>query len=206
MAELYDETRVKKLKAVMCKFNKIARVGDGILFGIMGDNQWPKSYSEYRPSGTIIKIKNEGTESATLRIKTDKGKIIDLSPHNLDAQKVWEFDPPTFANILERIKPVSKKEVQTYRNSSQGLGEEYEELRTKIDSLAQKLEREISDNKEFNGAIISSLSELANEVSKGNPEAEFAKTFNEEYRNMHSKEDKPSNFFDSDLSDFSDED
>ena len=187
MAGYYDESRVAKLKEIIPRFVSHARVGDNIEFGLRGDPYWPAEFDSTRPKGQIVRVKGVGTDHATIRVKTDKGAMVDIPAHNIDPRRVWEFDTPTFNRVLQRTQPVSENASNAggsnYRGSS--INDGFADLRAKVDQLANRLDQEMKDNRSFNGALISSFNELAGEVSRSSPgDTPFSNTFTNEYRAM----------------------
>ena len=104
MPGVYDPERVSRLSKISTKFHAHAAVGDRIVLGVDGDDQMPARYrsSAGRPGGVVTKIKNEGTENATLRVQMDEGRTVDLHPYQLDGGKIWEFDESSWPKVLAR--------------------------------------------------------------------------------------------------------
>lgn len=209
MATYYDGDRVSKIREIMPRFNAHARVGDRIDFGLRGDPFWPGDFDSARPSGTITKVKNVGTENATIRVRTDLGGVVDIPAHNIDPRRVWEYDDQTFQRVLSRttpVEPVGPTSV-SYRSSS-ARNDGLDDLRHKVEQLADRFDREYRDSRSFNGALIASFNELAGEVQKtGETATPFASTFTKEYRSMMDTGAVPKKqpVFDSDFSDSDDD-
>lgn len=209
MTDFYDQDRLSKLREIMPRFVAHARVGDTIEFGLRGDPHFPMEFNDNRPTGEIVKIKNAGTESATIRVRTSKGALVNLPAHSIDPRRVWEYDTPTFERVLARSQPQppsARNDESSYRSSNTSIAnEQFEALQNRVSSLASQLDAEINESRNFNSALIASFSELANEVSRSSSTATpFANTFTKEYRGMMEsgvlprKEPSP---FDSDFSD-----
>lgn len=195
MSRAYDPERVAKLADIMTKFTSHAQVGDEIYLGIAGDPEMPARYrGSERPKGVITKIKNEGSELATLRVRLDTGKTIDLPSHNIAGDRVWEFTDSAWEKVMSR-----NVADNSYRGSSTS-NEDLSALRSDIASLANKYDREIAEAREFNNALVESIAQITGEVMQTNPDAKFSKVFQQEYKSM-SKASKNASPFDSDFED-----
>lgn len=205
MAKYYDPDRVERIKEIMPRFVAHARPRDRILMGLRGDSLWPAEYDSHRPSAEIIKVKNVGSEDATLRVRTDKGAVLDIPAANIHPKRVWEFSDDSFEKVLARTKPMaSTGAAASYRGSSVDDG--FNDLRSKVEQLSSRLDQEMRDARSFNGALIQSFSELCGEMSRGSSDKmPFASTFSNEYRSMIKDggglPDKGPSPFDSDFSD-----
>lgn len=200
MSEVFDTDRVSRIGKIARRFATACRVGDEIEFGLKGDPLFPPEYASSRPTGKIIKVKNEGTDSASLRVRLTTGRIVDVMPNTVDPKRVWEFTDDAFAKVLARNRSAEQPPTE-YRNSA-ATGS-YEALLQKVEALQVRLDDEIRENRSFNGALVSSLNEMAGEVSKVNPNSTFCKTFTSEYSGMMRGRDAPatSSPFDSDFTD-----
>ena len=197
-SKTYDPERVSKLAEIATKFTSHAMVGDEIVLGIAGDPEMPARYrSGARPKGVITRIKNEGTEHATLRVHLDTGKTIDLAPHNISGERVWEFTDASWAKVLTRSEPASKKSSsEAYRGSASG--NDLTSLREQLSSLSAKYDRDMAEAKEFNSALVDSIAQITGEVVQTNPNAKFSRVFQSEFKGM-SKNAKEASPFDSDI-------
>lgn len=194
MSKIYDAERVGKLKEISCKFTAHAMVGDTIHLGISGDELMPASYRGSRPTGTITRIKHQGTEHATLRVQLESGKTIDLHPYSIDGAKVWEFTDESWEKVIRRTNKGGGK----YRSSSASEDnvQEIEQLRNELSKLSSKYDREMAEAKHFNSALVESLAQITNEVADTNPNAKFSHQFQQEYKGMSKEQASP---FDSDF-------
>lgn len=183
MAELYDTDRVTRIGKIARRFATACRVGDEIEFGLKGDPAFPPEYESSRPTGKIIRVKNEGTDNASIRVRLTSGKVVDVMPHTVDPKRVWEFTDDTFPKVLARhTRAPASEPAPAYRNSAEPGS--YEALLQKVEALQARLDDEIRENRSFNGALVSSLNEMAGEVSKVNPNSAFCQTFTSEYSDM----------------------
>ena len=198
MTDLYDPDRVSKLKTIQTRFGSYARVGDRILLGIRGDPALPASYrgAQGQPQGTIVKIKNEGTPGAILRVKLDGEKYgkssVTLYPHQLSGDKVWEFADDTWEHVKARAQ-----QPQGYRGSADST-DEVSTLRAQLDTVMREFQSYKSSTSNWKEAVVDSLHHMSNEIAYRNPDAKFSKVFTEEYRAVGKKQPSP---FDSDMSD-----
>lgn len=193
---MYEPERVSRLAQISTKFHAHAAVGDRIVLGIQGDDQMPAKYrGGNRPEGTIVKIKNEGSENSTLRVQLDSGKRIDLHPYHLAGDRVWEFTDDSWDKVLARSNP--EQAQASYRGSSSN--DEILAMRQQLSSMQQNFDREMAEAKSFNNALVESIAQITGEIASGNPNAKFSSVFQEEYRGM-AKQHKASPF-DSDMDD-----
>jgi hypothetical protein len=200
-SKTYDPERVAKLAEIATKFTSHAMVGDEIVLGIAGDPEMPARYRNgARPKGVITRIKNEGTEHATLRVHLDTGKTIDLAPHNISGERVWEFTDASWAKVLARNSEPAPKKNAAYRGSASSSGDELSSLREQLSSLSAKYDRDMAEAKEFNSALVDSIAQITGEVVQTNPNAKFSRVFQSEYKGM-SKNSKEASPFDSDIDD-----
>ena len=213
MAQIYDEDRVKRLSKIQRSFCSAVRVGDIVEFGLQGDPQFPEEYRGSRPKGKVIRVKGVGTDGASIRVKLNTGSVVDVMPYSLDPRRVWEFSDEHFPSVVKRNQPaISTSDVAPPPSSEEKYGSmvpksEYEALLSKVDMLSSRLDKEVADNKNFNGAIVASFSEMANEVRKVSKEdTPFCNTFTTEYRQMvnNGAPPKQASPFDSDFSDSDD--
>ena len=212
MAELYEASRVEKIGRIARRFSTAVRVGDEVEFGLMGDPEFPADYRSNRPGGKVIKVKNAGTDSASIRVRLTTGKSVDVMPHTVDPRRCWEFTDEHFPKVLARTQANSSggsSAAPKYGRGATVPRDSYEALLAKVDALSSRLDEEMRESRNFNGAMVASFNEMAGEVSKVNPEAPFCKTFNSEYRGMMDKKPKAQHMaspFDSDFESDSDAD
>lgn len=197
MSKVYAADRLARLAQISTKFHAHAMVGDEILLGIEGDDQMPTRYrGGARPTGTIVKVKNEGTEQSTLRVQMDSGRMVDLHPYSVAGDRVWEFSDRSWSKVLARSNPeVAEK---TYRGSSGSSGnDDLASMRKQMNDMAQRFDQEMAEAKNFNNALVESIHAISNDIRKVDPNAKFASTFATEYAGMRkTREVSP---FDSDM-------
>lgn len=192
-SNVYDSKRVARLSEISTKFHAHAAVGDTIMLGIEGDTEMPVKYRGNRPRGTIVKIKNEGSENSTLRVQMDgSGRLVDLHPFHLAGDRVWEFTDESWPKVLARSNTDS-----TYRGN--GGNSDMAAMRQQMAEMTQRFDREMAEAKSFNNALVESIAQITGEIQESNPNAKFSRVFQEEYRGM-SKIKKMSPF-DSDMED-----
>lgn len=194
MTEVYDPDRIARLAQISTKFHAAAAVGDEIQLGIEGDSQMPARYrGGARPTGTIVKVKNAGTEHSTLRVQMESGRMIDLHPYSIAGDRVWEFSDRSWPNVLARNNPAAAEKA--YRGSSQN--DDLAAMRKQMNDMAQRFEQEMAEAKNFNNALVESIHAISNDIRKVDPNAKFASTFATEYAGMRkTREASP---FDSDI-------
>ena len=202
MSQVYDPERVRRLAQISTKFHAHAAVGDDIEFGIEGDDQMPAKYRNAggRPRGTIVKIKNEGTENSTLRVQLEgSGRMIDVHPFQIAGDRIWEFTNDTWNNkVLPRSNPEAASAA--YRGNSSGSNDDIRAMRQQMTDMTQRFDREMAEAKSFNNALVESIAQITGEIQQANPNAKFSKVFQEEYRGMN-KQQKAAAAFDSDFDD-----
>ena len=191
MTHVYDPKRVARLAQISTKFHSHAAVGDEVHLGIEGDDQMPASYRGARPTGTIVKIKNEGSESSTLRVQMKNGRTVDLHPFTVAGDRVWEFTDKSWEKVLARNQPEAPSTKDTeYRGSSKM--DEVALMRKEMQNMSQRFDREMAETKHFNNALVESIAAITGEIEAVNPSAKFSKCFRQEYKGMkHSKEPSP---------------
>ena len=217
MSELYKEDRVRRLARIQRSFSSCVRVGDEVEFGLAGDPLFPQEYRNSRPKGKVIRVKGVGTDGASIRVKLTSGSVVDVMPYSLDPRRVWEFSDEFFPEVVKRNQkaPETMSEIPSGPPVAEtGYGNmvpksEYESLLQKVNMLSTRLEKEVQENKNFNGAIVASFSEMANEVRKvaKDDTTPFCDTFSKEYRTMVESGGAPeakNSPFDSDFSDSDD--
>tara|TARA_B100000683_G_scaffold277662_1_gene337782 strand:+ start:2292 stop:2933 length:642 start_codon:yes stop_codon:yes gene_type:complete len=186
----YDSDRVQRIGKIATKFASAVQVGDRIEFGMVGDPQYPAEYRSNRPCGVVTRVKNAGTDGASIRVRLDSGRIADIMPHTIDPRRVWEFSEEDFPKVRarERAKAgLDDTPPPTFRAQRVEPGS-YEALLAKVDALATKLDEEIRDNRQFSGALVASLNEISGEVYRSNPDSQFCKNFNDSYQtNIHDR-------------------
>ena len=199
MTSVYNSERVARLSQISTKFHAHAAVGDTIWLGIEGDDQMPARYrGDARPRGTIIKIKNEGTENSTLRVQLDSGRQVDLHPYHLAGDRVWEFTDESWPKVLARSNP------QEYR-SSRADGDDIASMRQQMQDMSQRFDREMAQAKHFNNALVESIAQITDEIQQTNKDAKFSKVFQQEYRQMTKQRRESSPVFNSDFEDSDDD-
>ena len=197
MSKVYDPDRIARLAQISTKFHAHAAVGDEIHLGIEGDEAMPAKYrGGSRPTGTIVKIKNEGTENSTLRVQMEgSGRVLDLHPFTVAGDRVWEFSDRSWEKVLARSNPAAAE--GKYRGSSNEGSDDIAAMRQQMSEMAQRFDREMAEAKNFNNALVESIAQITGEIEAVNPQAKFSKVFREEYRGMkRTKEPSP---FDSDF-------
>ena len=217
MSDLYEEDRVRRLARIQRSFCSCVRVGDEVEFGLAGDPLFPQEYRNSRPKGKVIRVKGVGTDGASIRVKLTSGSVVDVMPYSLDPRRVWEFTDEFFPEVVKRNQKASKTTSETPNGRPPAVEEaygnmvpksEYEALLRKVDMLSSRLDKEVRESKNFNGAMVASFSEMANEVRKVAKEdvTPFCDTFSKEYRTMiESGGGRTTNSpFDSDFSDSDD--
>ena len=183
---VYDSERVNRLAEISTKFHAHAAVGDTIKLGIEGDDQMPARYRGKRPTGTIVRIKNEGTEYSTLRVQLDTGRQIDIHPYQLGGDKVFEFDDKSWENVLARSNP--KASEAAYRGSSGDI--EISTMRQQMHDMRQEINRRNAESDNFQSAIVDAMAQITGEMNEYNPKAKFSKVFQEEYRSSQKNMDE----------------
>ena len=218
MSELYKEDRVRRLARIQRSFCSCVRVGDEVEFGLAGDPLFPQEYRSSRPKGKVIRVKGVGTDGASLRVKLATGSVVDVMPYSLDPRRVWEFSDEFFPEVVKRNQKDPETTSETPNGPLMALEKdygnmvpksEYDTLLQKVDMLSSRLDKEGAENKNFNGAIVASFSEMANEVRKVAKDdiTPFCDTFSKEYRTMVESGAAPKGAnspFDSDFSDSDD--
>lgn len=218
MSELYSEDRVRRLARIQRSFSSCVRVGDEVEFGLAGDPLFPQEYRSNRPKGKVIRVKGVGTDGASIRVKLTSGSVVDVMPYSLDPRRVWEFTDEFFPEVVKRNHKAPETTSETPGGPPAVLEKdygnmvpksEYEALLQKVDMLSSRLDKEVQENKNFNGAIVASFSEMANEVRKVSKDdtTPFCDTFSKEYRTMVESGGAPkatNSPFDSDFSDSDD--
>lgn len=194
MSKVYDTNRVQKLAQISTKFHAAAAVGDRIRLGIDGDDQMPAKYrgSGSRPEGTIIRIKDEGTERSTLRVRMDNGHVTDLHSYSLAGDRVWEFTDDAWPNVLARNNPQAATESK-FRGSG-GDSNELATMSRQLHEMQQKFDRTVAEQQSFSHALVDSIAQITGEIQQTNPNAKFSKVFQEEYRGMSKQMKKESPF------------
>jgi hypothetical protein len=218
MSELYNEDRVRRLARIQRSFSSCVRVGDEVEFGLAGDPLFPQEYRNSRPKGKVIRVKGVGTDGASIRVKLVSGSVVDVMPYSLDPRRVWEFSDEFFPQVLKRNTKSPETTTSRSQNDARQAHEmdygsmvpksDYDALLKKVDMLSSRLDKEMTENKNFNGAIVASFSEMAKEVRKvaKDDETPFCDTFTNEYRTMIESGSIPkkNSPFDSDFSDSDD--
>lgn len=189
MAQLYESDRVDRLARIQRSFSSAVRVGDHVVFGLKGDPAFPPEYRSNRPKGKVVRVKGVGTDGASLRVRLDSGSLVDVMPYSLDPRRVWEFSDESFEKVVQRNQPQQESvPVQSHQYPDYGgmvPKSEYDKLLAKVDIISSRLEKEVANNKDFNGAIVASFSEMADEVRRVSTKSTpFCDTFSTEYRNM----------------------
>lgn len=194
MTSVYDPERVSRLAQISTKFHAHAAPGDKIHLGIEGDDQMPAKYRGNRPTGTVVKVKNQGTEHSTLRVQLDgSNRQIDLHPFQIAGDRVWEFTEDTWPKVLARSNPDAAQ--RAYRGSSGN--DEIASMRKQMAEMTHRFDKEMAEAKNFNNALVESMHQLTGEIVQVNPNANFSKVFREEYKGMsRHREASP---FDSDM-------
>lgn len=185
--DYYDEDRVSKLREIVPRFNSHVRKGDKIAFGIKNDPFYPEKYKANRPLGVVLKVKNQGPNaSIRVRMEGTYGRTVDIAPHNLHPERLWEWQDDFFQTVLERTRPVVQQEAATFRGGPMPrMNDGFDELRAKVDALTARLESHTKEYRNMTGSMLDSFGALTSEVSAKNPErSEFAKAYSESYRSF----------------------
>ena len=212
MSELYEQDRVQRLSRIQRSFSSAVRTGDQIEFGLRGDPLFPPDYKSSRPQGRVMRVKGVGTDGASIRVRLTNGSVVDVMPYTLDPRRVWEFTDDHFQKVVERNNVASlgtEREDPSYGNAKTVPKSEYDALLQKVELLSTRLDKEVRETKNFNGALVASFSEMADEVRKVSKEdTPFCNKFSTEYRSMVEAGDikDVKSPFDSDFGSSSDED
>tara|TARA_B100000787_G_scaffold165359_1_gene149143 strand:- start:21 stop:650 length:630 start_codon:yes stop_codon:yes gene_type:complete len=202
MTQLYDAERLQKIGEIMPRFCQHVQEGDEIAFGLEGDPLFPAEYKEERPVGIVTKVKSAG-DAATLRVQMKNGSVIDIPPHSVDPQRVWEFTDDTFQQVLKRsIEKNMPSEDPDYRGVESDAND-IQNLREELRNMKESFAHEIQESKNFNNTLIATLHEITTDVCRNNPNESsgFCSVFSEEYKKMMNSEYKGSSPFESDFSD-----
>lgn len=201
MTQLYDAERLQKIGEIMPRFCQHVQEGDEIAFGLEGDPLFPTEYKEDRPVGIVTKVKSTG-DAATLRVQMKNGNVIDIPPHSVDPQRVWEFTDDTFQQVLKRsIEKNMPSEEPDYRGAESAEVNELQSLREEFRNMRETFAREVQESKNFNNTLIATLHEMASDVCRNNENSGFCSVFSDEYKKMMNSEPKGSSPFESDFSD-----
>lgn len=207
---LYDPERVDKISQIMPRFSEHVQVGDEILLGLEGDPLFPEKFNDYRPKGTVEKVKQlDG--GASIKVLMENGQKVTLTPGELDPQKVWEFSDDSFQKVLQRSVKQNEPNLETdYRGSNnnpeyRSSSDEIQQLRQELSMLKSQYENDQIEARQFNNTLIATMNEVAQDVCAANPQAGFCNVFTGEYRSMF-KNDQNTNattekMFDSEFSD-----
>jgi hypothetical protein len=197
----------------MPRFNQHVREGDEILLGLEGDPMFPSGFKENRPKGVVTRVKSTDTngENTSIRVKMDGGQTVDIAPHSIDPQRVWEFTDESFSNVLKRSiaeqesnqsLDESATDEPSYRGSNEVL-----QLRQELMEMKKNQELEVEQTRNFNNTLIATLNEMASDVcAVSSDKAGFCSVFKNEYSKMMSNEppaEHSSAVFDSDFTDSS---
>lgn len=189
MSSLYDAERVKRLARIQRSFSSAVRVGDEVAFGLKGDPEFPPEYRSNRPIGKVVRVKGVGTDAAAIRVKLNSGSTVNVMPYSLDPRNVWEFTDEHWPKVKRRFEPDEPETSAVTQSPSYGNStvpkSEYDALLAKVEMLSSRFDREMAEAKDFNGALVASFSEMADEVRKvSNDDASFCRTFAREYKTM----------------------
>ena len=210
MSQLYDPDRLSKIGEIMPRFNQHVQEGDEIYLGLEGDPAFPSEFKENRPKGVVTKVKHsdDSGESTTIRVKMENGQSVDIAPHSIDPQRVWEFTDESFQEVLKRSIAESEPEVAAPEPEYRGGNDDIGALRAEISKMKAAYEQEFAETRNFNNTLIATLNEMASDVCAVSGEkAGFCSVFKNEYSKMMTNdgpEDKASPF-DSDFSESSDD-
>jgi hypothetical protein len=210
MTQMYDAERLQKIGEIMPRFCSHVEVGDEIAFGLEGDPLFPDEFKSERPTGVVTKVKAMEDNGSTIRVQMKNGSSIDVPPHSVDPQRVWEFTDETFQNVLKRSieKNMPVEESPDYRGTEEPQVGELTKLRSELNTMKDQFQREMEESKNFNNTLIATLHEMAADVCRNNPDsAGFCSVFNDEYNKMMSTDgsaNKSTPFY-SDFSDSSDD-
>ena len=94
---------------MMNTFYDKARPGDTVLFGADGDPKFPYSLRT-RPTGRIKSICRDANET-TAHIETSTGEVKVTHLSSFAPDEIWEFDQPTFCDIIIREAAVVRREL-----------------------------------------------------------------------------------------------
>ena len=194
---MYDPDRVSRLAQISTKFHAHAAVGDEVHLGIDGDDQMPAKYrGGARPTGTIVRIKNEGSENSTLRVQMEgSGRMVDLHPYTVAGDRVWEFTDRAWEKVLARSNPQAAE--SKYRGSAAG-NDDIFAMRKQMTEMSQRFDREMAESKNFNNALVESIAQITSDIETANPgKSKFSAVFNQEFRSM--QKNREASPFDSDM-------
>ena len=175
---LYDPSRVDKIGTIMTSFTGVAKPGDRVLMGLEGDPMFPQHWQKDRPTGVVYS--NDGNQVV---IDMDGGGRETYEAGMLNPKKVWEFSDDAFDKVI-------KRETDSYRGVATPAAAPQDpspvpqpDYRGIIDTLERDLKRLNEKISSFHTVYLTSLRELARDVTDGN--CKFCKAYGEEFDSMN---------------------
>jgi|MDTE01.1.fsa_nt_gb hypothetical protein len=189
MPNVFDPERVSKISKIMPQFSDVAKVGDEVHMGLVGDPAFPYQDGA-RPVATVSSVEKHG-ENVQINLAMEDGTTKKVDKYTISPDGVWEFTDESFKNVLQREREAfemraearmqPRKEEISYRGID-AANAEIQKLRAELQA-----EKELVRN--FHNTYIASLSELASDICKLDTDhaANFCRTFKAEYEKMVSR-------------------
>lgn len=188
MSNVFDPERVSKISKIMPQFSDVAKVGDEVHMGLVGDPAFPYQDGA-RPVATVSSVEKHG-ENVQINLTMQDGTIKKVDKYTISPEGVWEFTDESFKHVLQREREAFEMRAEARMQprkeiSYRGVDAAHAEI--------QKLRAELQTEKElvrnFHNTYIASLSELASDICKIDVDqaANFCRTFKTEYEKMVSR-------------------
>lgn len=178
---LYDSERISKISTILPGLSQYIQKGDELCLGLQGDPMFPYKGVE-RPTGVVQDIEKVG-DSTHITARMNDGSTRKLTDRTIGAYDSFEFTSAGFDKVLKREEEKAARSESlsgsAYRNAS-------------APAESGRMEAEIAalrkENDAFKKTIVSTLREIAAEVSHLGTEArletKFCSTLARKYDDM----------------------
>ena len=158
MSGLYNPERIQKIGEILPGLCSYAEKGDEIHLGLDGDPEFPAVYRGSRPTGIIEDIQTEN-DATIITARFEDGSVKKLSSRTISAFDSWEFTDKCFEKVKQREESKTASLESDYRGTN---NEDYE---TKIARIESELTSYGQTQDAFRKTVITTLKEIANDVS-----------------------------------------
>ena len=186
-----DNIRDQQLDMIMPQFANHAQVGDKVEMGVVGDPDFPFEMNA-RPQAQVVDVSTDSDGNTHVQLQdTSTGEMMMSGSAERNEHLVFEFEPTTFQNVLERAMSSDAEVVTSHPSPVPDLSDvnsetlqqvmsEMSETRAFANNLVSVLKNMNKDMHRMDKTMQSALEQVGVHVDRS---AKFAPMFVQETRN-----------------------